>query len=231
MRSLADSLVVCSETQARELRLKMPSASIRAAPNAIYSIAQAGEATGPERTTDVVYVGRLVDGKKPQLLLDAFFAAMGRLPDDVRLVFVGDGPARADLTRRADRAKSRVRFAGAVWDFPSLKRIYSTAIVGVSPGPGGLSLTQSLWFGVPVLVARGEWHGPEIEAAVEGVNAVFFDADSPSALADALTSVVLERETWRVRRPIIARECAERYSVEAMVDSILETVAEVAREP
>jgi glycosyltransferase involved in cell wall biosynthesis len=84
---------------------------------------------------------------------------------------------------------------------------------------------------VPVLVARGEWHGPEIEAAVEGVNAVFFDADSPSALADALTSVVLERETWRVRRPIIARECAERYSVEAMVDSILETVAEVAREP
>lgn len=47
----------------------------------------------------VLHVGRLAPEKKPELVLRAFAAMRERRPD-ARLVFVGDGPARAQLQAR-----------------------------------------------------------------------------------------------------------------------------------
>lgn len=45
--------------------------------------------------------------------------------------------------------------------------VYANALVSVSPGYVGLSLTQSLSFGVPMLIAIDEAHVPEIDAALD----------------------------------------------------------------
>jgi glycosyltransferase involved in cell wall biosynthesis len=82
---------------------------------------------------------------------------------------------------------------------------------------------------VPALIARQEPHSPEIEAAVDGVNTVFFTSDSVASLRDALVALVAERELWIGRRREIARRCADRYSLDAMADAFVDALSAVRR--
>lgn len=221
MRRLGTAVVVYTETQARELRERMPGTTILAAPNGLYPRRLAIDPSAATSPRDVVFCGRLIESKKPGLLVDAFLAAADRLPPEVRLVLVGNGPLRGDLEGRTrSQEPGRVLFRGETTDYESLREIYATALVSVSPGYVGLSLIQSLWFGVPAIIARDEPHSPEIEAAVEGQNAVMVESDSVPALSDALLRVVEQRDDWLARRPAIAASCVDRYSVESMVASL-----------
>lgn len=221
MRRLADAILVYTETQATELRRLMPSAEIFAAPNALYRETDI-EAVDRSAATGFLYVGRLVPEKKPGLLLDAFRLAQPRLTDSTRVTFVGDGPLRAELEDRAADLGAAVEFTGHVGGREELRRLHAGALVTVSPGYVGLSITQSFSFGLPMLIARDEPHAPEIEAAVPGVNCLFFDSNSPASLADALLRVQAERARWVAAAPGIAADCAQRYSVEKMAARILE---------
>ena len=226
MRLLATTLVVYSETQARELRSRMPRKTIVAAPNALYMRASAPRELLAGRMQDFLFVGRLVPAKKPELLVEGFSLVADDLPARTRLVFVGDGPLRDDLaaaTRRS-RATTRIELMGEVTSVSELQGLYGDALASVVPGYAGLSLIQSFWFGVPALIARSEPHSPEIEAAVPGANAEYFDSDSPEALGAALKAIAADRETWIERRTAIAHSCATSYSVDAMVDSIVRAV-------
>jgi glycosyltransferase involved in cell wall biosynthesis len=218
MRRLANVLVVYTESEAMLARSLRGSHVVVAAPNALYSRAELGAADPPERTTDFVCVGRLIDEKRPQLVLDAFERALEELPDDTKLVFVGDGPRRGSLEAAVEARGlvARVVFRGRVSALDDLRRVYEPAIASVSPGTAGLSVIQSLGFGVPVIVTDDARHGPEIEATVEGENAVFFDGSSPDALERALVAVAAGRDEWRARRPTIAGRLADRYTIEAM---------------
>jgi len=223
MRRLANTVIVYTETQARELRERFPDADVVAAPNALYPERVPEEGAKDPVARDFVYVGRLTGEKKPDLLLEAFERARPLLPTDIRLVFVGDGPLRARLEERVRRTGlgERVLFLGHVSDAKELRLIYDEALASVSPGYVGLSLIQSLWFGVPMIAARDEPHSPEIEAAVEGVNAMFFTSGSSEALASALDSVAQARGEWVARRVEIADQVHSRYSIERMVSSFV----------
>jgi glycosyltransferase involved in cell wall biosynthesis len=221
MRRLANVIVVYTETQKRELAERMPGATIVAAPNGLYPRSLAVTPSAGAAPQNIVYSGRLIAGKKPGLLVDAFLAAEDRLPEQIRLVIVGDGPLRAELERRASAAgTARVVFLGEVWGYEPLRAVYDTALCSASPGSVGLSLIQSLWFGVPAIIARDEPHAPEIEAVEERENAIVVDSDSVAAMRDAILHVAKDRDEWLARRPAIAASCVERYSVEPMVASI-----------
>jgi glycosyltransferase involved in cell wall biosynthesis len=229
MRRLADAVLPYTETEAAELRRRTPGRLVVAVPNALYPLATARDAASDGRAADFLYVGRLVEAKKPRLLLEAFLLALADLPPDACLVFVGDGPLRPALEEAASRAPGRVLFKGACTDFDTLRDLHAASLASVIPGYAGLSLIQSLWFGVPALIARQEPHSPEIEAAVDGVNTVFFKSDSVAALRDALVALVVERDLWIGRRREIARRCADRYSLDAMADAFVDALSAVRR--
>jgi glycosyltransferase involved in cell wall biosynthesis len=222
MRRFANTLIVYTEQEARELRDGRATIDVAAAPNALYR-ARDMTPSQNECPTDFLYVGRLNDAKKPLLLLKAFHHALPSMAKDVRLVFFGDGPLREELRSRVDELglDDRVVLRGHVSDVMRLRQAYSSAIVSVSPGYVGLSLIQSLGNGVAMLVARDEPHAPEIEAIVDGVNGLFFESDSPEALASALSRASAERETWASRRVAIAEHARATYSVERMADSFV----------
>jgi glycosyltransferase involved in cell wall biosynthesis len=231
MRRLASGVLVYTQTEARDLRRLLPGRLVEAAPNALYPLAARPTRADLDgrRATNLVFVGRLVEAKKPRLLLDAFLVARDDLPPDTQLVFVGDGPLRPELEAQAAlRSHDRVVFTGTRSELEDLRAVFAGALANVIPGYAGLSLIQSLWFGVPSLIARDEPHSPEIEAAVEGVNSVFFGSDSVTSLRDALVALAGEREEWRRRRGDIARECASRYSLDGMVDAFVRVVETVA---
>ena len=164
--------------------------------------------------------------KNPGLLLEAFLRAREDLPAGARLVFVGDGRVRAQLESDAAAAgaSDAVSCLGPVTDHDRLGAVYARAIASVSPGEVGLTIVQSLGFGVPMAIARDERHGPEIEAADEGRNCVYFASGSSDALAAALVSLARDRERWLERREGIAADCAARYSADATAAGLFEAV-------
>ena len=227
MRRLASGIIVYTDQQAAELRRMMPNASVTAAPNSLYSIAEHPPVTRTEsECVNLVYVGRLLEIKKPQLLLEAFSSVVERVPSSMNLVFVGDGPLGESLERAVAEAGigDRVRLLGELIEYDDLARVFQSALVCVCPGYAGLSITQSFWFGVPTIIARDEPHSPEIEAAVEGFNAVFFRSDSAEDLARAILEVTAAARQWFARSDAIAEDCAARYSLETMVDAMVRAI-------
>lgn len=233
MRKLGDTLILYTEAEARALRAQMPKADVVAAPNAIYLQAEIAPAIPSKAPRDFVCVGRLVPAKKVELLLAAFALAVDDLPTDVRLVFVGDGPLRGSLETRATTLGlgDRVVFEGHRGTIDELRPLYGEAIASVSPGYVGLSLIQSIGFGVPMLIARDEPHSPEIAAASEGENVRSFASDSPSELASLLVSVAGERAAWLARREEISRWTRENHSVEVMVAGFVTALRVPDEEP
>jgi glycosyltransferase involved in cell wall biosynthesis len=223
LRRTAGRLVVYTESEAVELRAHDRQADVVAAGNAVYALSDAGAAPLRQDPTTFIYVGRLVQAKKPHLLLEAFVLARPRMPG-ARLLFVGEGAERPALERRVNEAKvsSAVSFAGHLDDVEALREAYADAVASVSPGYAGLSLTQSLWFGIPMLIARDEPHAPEIEAALEGETSYFCPSDSPPEMAAGLLRFWAEREAWSQRREDLARRCAERYSLDAMAARLID---------
>lgn len=226
MRGLADMILVYTDTEAANLAEIMPNKMVITLHNALYLKREMEPAHASRTPTNFVYVGRLVAEKKLDLLLDAYEILVESLPQAGDLVFIGSGPMQDDLMQRTAELglSERVRFTGYIDDVSQLKEFYSQSIASVSPGSAGLSLTQSLGFGVPMIIADDEPHGPEIEAAREGENARFFTTGSVDSLVRELMRFSDEAQYWYERREAISKDCRDRYSSEAMAAAFIEAV-------
>jgi glycosyltransferase involved in cell wall biosynthesis len=220
MREMADGSVLYTYQSAQRLRGTASCARVWVAPNSLY----------PGRflkTTDesrhvFLYVGRLEPAKKPLLLLEAF-AMIAEANPETKLIYVGDGSLRVQLEEAVEARDlvGRVEILGTVKEVAALEALYGRARCSVSPGFVGLSLTQSLGFGVPMVVADAEPHSPEIELARSGA-VVFFPCDSVVGLANALESPVLEL-TLAQRRSLVDYVKA-RYTAEAMAVGLIDAL-------
>jgi glycosyltransferase involved in cell wall biosynthesis len=108
-----------------------------------------------------LYLGRLVDWKMVDLLVDAFAVVARRLPP-ARLDIVGDGEELAPLRRRRDALKlaERVDLPGWASKAQGLERL-RRADVFVMPSLrecGGNALLEAMAVGLPCVTAN--WGGP-----------------------------------------------------------------------
>ncbi len=117
-------------------------------------------------------------------------------PVQVRLLVVGDGPARADLENLARELgiAERVRFTGVVprAEVPALVAAFDIALQpAVVPYASPLKLFEYLALGKAIVAPRQ----PNIEEVLsDGENALLFDASAPGALEDALTRLCASAE-------------------------------------
>ncbi|MGQ0845821.1 MAG: glycosyltransferase [Sporichthyaceae bacterium] len=219
MMRLASGVLLYTESD-RQAVAKYSGRPTFVAPNSVCSRSSTVPRAGA--ACNVVQIGRLVEAKRPVLTLQAW----SRVVDDVgdgKLVFVGAGPLERELRVRAAElgVSDRVLFEGHVSDPEALSRIFADALITVSAGYAGLSITHGFAHGVPALVADDEPHAPEIALATEQ-NTVWFTARSEQALAEAIRSVYADADTWRARRPAISDWTLDHYSVESMVAGFLQ---------
>jgi glycosyltransferase involved in cell wall biosynthesis len=225
LRSLGSTVMVYTESQKTELKAKYASLPcVIAAPNALYSVKNMW--VPHEKRTNFIYVGRLVANKKPQLLLSAFHKIVGQLGIGCRLYIVGEGPEKSGLQKYVDRngLGERVIIAGHISSIEGLRKIYAKTVASISPGYVGLSVTQSLSFGTPMIISKNELHAPEIEAVREGENAVFFKTDDVSSLSDAMLEMYGLKDEWASKASAIIEDCKGRYSAEHMASRMLEAI-------
>ena len=114
--------------------------------------------------------------------------------------------------------EERCEFLGWIDDRRELSGLFGSAIANVSSGYVGLSATQSLGFGCPVIYPDADAHAPEV-CLVTSENSLEFESDSEQSLASAL--IELNQRQHEYQRQSISDDVRQTYSAERMANNFL----------
>jgi len=202
--SLADGLLCYDEAMARRLAQLHPGKVIGAAPNStdgepflqarrtldgVGREAVRGE-LGLQRGFYIAGLGRLIRGKGFRRL-PAILSAIRQTIPSVGLILIGEGPERGQIEANCDRLGlvmgQDVVFAGEVRDPAKLARWLYCCDASVVPGYAGLGVVDSLFMGIPVVLApagpRGPYHSPEWKYLRETDGGLFAEDSDPESLS------------------------------------------------
>jgi len=194
IRHLADGTILYTYSDAKQAKIEYPRGAVFVAPNALYQSRFLGRSQESHRSS-IIYSGRLIEEKKVALLIRAY-AEFSLKTKGTNLIIVGAGPEKdslVDLSKDLGVENNTI-FVGEVYDEDAISKIYKGAIVSVSPGYVGLSLTQSIGFGVPMIISRDEIHSPEYEL-IKVAKHLLFKTDDSSNLALQLNSIFEQYES------------------------------------
>jgi glycosyltransferase involved in cell wall biosynthesis len=182
----------------------------------------------------VVFVGRLIDWKGIEDLLDAAALAGEELPG-LRVVIAGSGPLGEHLTRRVDelRLTDRVHFAGwldreevtALQAAADIVAVPSRTAADGSREAQGLSVVEAMALGKAVIATRT---GGIPDAITDGKNGVLVPEADPAALAKALVRLAGD-PALVARLGTAAKASVQRYSWPACAAKFIEVFESVAR--
>jgi glycosyltransferase involved in cell wall biosynthesis len=162
----------------------------------------------------VVFCARLSINKALPFVVEACRIARTKFPN-FSLLVIGDGYHGPWLREQAAN-ESWIRPLGALYG-PEKAEILAISDVFLLPSMVGLSILDGLAAGLPVITARFGNHCPEIAYLHDGINGVMTDA-TPEAYADAIVRLLRDEEQ-RKAMSVAARQTAEQYSVEAMIEN------------
>jgi len=171
----------------------------------------------------VLYVGRLVETKGVDLLIDALARLQQEKGIFAHLLLVGDGPLRPNLERRCRQVGISAHFAGYV-EQQYLPRFYGVADVFVLPSyyePFGLVLNEAMACQLPVVVS--DRVGAADDLVVNGRNGYIFPAGDCFKLAEALERLLEDPTLCRAMGHAsweIIKEWDLERAVQGFVDAI-----------
>ncbi len=208
-----DALIAYSQRGANEYAdLGFPLDRIFVAHNSVspsptWSMPQRPSTFKPQPT--ILFVGRLQLRKNVDLLLGACAEIQ-----NVRLVIVGDGPAREAFEELAAEIYPSAEFVGAKHG-EELKAHFEAADLFVLPGTGGLAVQEAMSYGLPVIVAQGDGTQDDLVRKENGWQIPPDDFDAlVSTMKDALSDVArlrtMGKESYRIVK--------EEINIERMTD-------------
>ncbi len=209
-----DAVVTTTEADAEVYRQRMTLPGVRIA--AVPNIVPAPEGITRDRTTKVVAAaGRLVAGKRFDLLIEAFSAVASKEPD-WRLRIYGGGAQRDHLQDLVDGLglSGHVRLMGPR---TPIEAEFAKAAMVVSASDAesfGMTLVEAMRCGVPVISTDCPL-GPA-EIITEGVDGRLVPVGDSRALAEAMLDLITD-EPLRAAMGEAALAGSHRYDAEPIV--------------
>ena len=158
-----------------------------------------------------VYVGRLGPEKNLELLLRAF-NGVSQSFDHVRLLILGDGPAREDLETLVSSLgiSDRVRFEGMVpyEGMPSYMAMCDVFVTASVTETFGMSVVEAMGAGLPVLGVDSVGVGDIVSDGETG----FLTSEDAIAYAVKMTRLATEHDL-RKKMGTAAREESTKYAI------------------
>jgi len=171
----------------------------------------------------ILCVGRLVDRKRIDLLIDAC-SEMGEIQPE--LWVVGDGPHRATLETLAHRVYPETRFFGSVYG-TELDQIFDQADCFVLPGTGGLAVQQAMSHALPVIVAEADGTQNDL---VSPANGWIVPPGNLPVLVETLKSALADPVRLRKMGLASYRVVSDEINLENMVEGFLQAIRAVMQE-
>ncbi len=148
-----------------------------------------------DRPADILFIGRLTEKARLELLLDAISKVDDR---EVHLHVIGAGSLEAIVKQHAQdlNLEGRVTWHGAIADEVQIGRIANRCRAFVYPGEVGLSVIHAMAYQLPAIVHDDRWrHMPEIAAFEAKSTGVTFEREDSDSLAGAINRLLCDTET------------------------------------
>lgn len=147
----------------------------------------------PENAFRIIHVGRLVDWKRVDLLIQAVKDLKEKF-HSVELLVIGYGPMEKEWKDFAETlgVSDRVKFLGGVYDPLLLAKYHLASAVYVLSGMGGLSINEAMCFGLPIVCSVGD--GTEKHLVIEGHNGRYFKEGDGKDLTSKIDSLFSDPE-------------------------------------
>ncbi len=167
----------------------------------------------------VLFVGKLLDIKRPQDLIEALQILRSQGMDAIG-VFAGDGPLRSALESQGKERGVPLVFLG-FRNQTELPEAYATADIMVLPSESetwGLVVNEALACGTPVVVSDAVGCAPDL--VTEGESGAVYPVGDTAKLADALIrTFAIKRQSQLISRRI------DSYSISKAAQGILDAAA------
>jgi glycosyltransferase involved in cell wall biosynthesis len=222
--------VICVSKEERQhaLEVRLPEAKIRVAPNGI-DLSEAErylEGRAPMRArlsvgnADICvgFVGRMIAGKAPGMLLEAFAEARKGLPVATKLVFVGSGPEAPVLQSRIEQLgmQQDVLLAGEMIGAQAMAAFDVFVLPSLSEAFPYV-LLEALSMGLPVISTD---IGGVSELVHEGRNGFVTRRSAPEEMSEALRSLLVDADLRR-RMGEASKELGRQFTLEGMAQRIV----------
>lgn len=167
-----------------------------------------------------IFVGTLQKVKALPFLLEACLRIREEVKD-FHLIVLGGGPEEERVRQFAGQ-HAWVHFTGPKFG-EDKARLLGIADVLLLPGAVGLAILDAFAAGLPLVTTSVPIHGPEMEYFEQHGNGVMTTHDM-QAYANAAIRLFLNPRELRVLQEG-ARNCGQKYSIEAMVENFREGIA------
>jgi L-malate glycosyltransferase len=231
-RGLGDATVAVSPFTARRMGQSGPGVAPASIVGNGVDLAAIRAARRAREAIDLVFVGRLIDAKRVDLLIDAVGLLRDRDPRGrpLHCVIIGHGPERARLVARvaALGLDDSVQLPGSLPEtqvFGLLKAASLLVLPSIREG-FGITVAEAQACGTVPLVVRSPTSGAP-DLVRDGIDGAICNP-TPAALADAIAALLADpdRLASMARR---ARTVARRYNWNVLADQMEEVYAVLAR--
>lgn len=171
----------------------------------------------------VLYVGRLVDFKHVDWLIEAFAKVLKEVPD-AKLKIVGGGPERdmlGELVRKLG-LQARVTFTGLTPTYEDVTRHYKESEVFVLPSTvegEAIALKEAMAAGLPLIAMNIPGSGV-LSLVKDGENGLLLEPRRPELIAEKLVQL-LQDEKLRKRMGEAGRKFVEKHDWDVIADRTL----------
>lgn len=170
-----------------------------------------------ERHPVVLFVGRLVEKKGCEHLIEAMAKVCAENPD-VELVIIGDGPLRDRLEAIARSTRVRHRFLGVqppavVKDWMNRSRVFCVPSITAASGDAegfGMVFAEAQAMGLPVV---SSFSGGIPEAVAHGETGFLAQERASDELATYILKLLRDDDTWREFSIAGRRRVEERFDL------------------
>lgn len=176
-----------------------------------------------EKKYDLIFVARLEKNKGISNLIKAIKIVIKTKPD-IKLIIVGDGSLRKDLTDFINKNKlfRNVIFSGWIDTEQELVEKYNEAKIFINPSlneGGPRVMLEAMACGVPVITTKV---GLAVDIIKDGVNGVFTDWD-PRSIAETVSKLI-EDQNLQTNLSEKSREVSRKFNKEETIRNYAEKI-------
>jgi glycosyltransferase involved in cell wall biosynthesis len=175
---------------------------------------------------NLIYIGRIVEEKRPENLLDIFEILNKKMPNQVGIHFVGGGEVEPLEKRIKDNNwQDSVKFHGWIHDSQKSGEILYASDLMIMPGNVGLAVNHAFMFDCPVVTfLQTEMSPPEIEYIVDNETGFKIPDFSIEKMANTIQEYLQNEELQQSMQKAIRHKMDIELTPENMAKGFMDAV-------